>query len=112
MYGKDEVRQIAHKFVDIVRQEYDPLRMVLFGSYVNGTPHEYSDIDIAVVFNDYKGDWLRTWSDLFGMTMQVALDIEPHMMDAMHDSSGFLEHIMETGETIYDKIKSAKRGKQ
>jgi len=74
MYDKEEVRQIAHKYADIVKLEYDPLRVVLFGSYVNGNPHEYSDIDIAVVFKDFVGDWYDTWAKLVGLTRRVATD--------------------------------------
>jgi len=103
VHDKEEVRKIAHKYADKVRLEYDPIRVILFGSYINGTPHEYSDIDIAVVFKDYTGDWLKTWSNLFGIKNDVDMDIEPHMLDDDHDPSGFLEHIMETGEIIYER---------
>jgi len=103
MYDKDEVRQIAHKYADIVRQEYDPLRVILFGSYVHGNPHEYSDIDIAIVFKDFVGDWFGTWSKLVRITRRVDVDIEPHMMDESDDPVGFLEHIYKTGEIIYEK---------
>jgi len=103
MLGKEQVRQIAHKYADIVRQEYDPLRVILFGSYVHGNPHEYSDIDIAVIFKDYKGDWYDTWTKLCGITWNVALEIEPHMMDEDYEPSGFLEHVYKTGDIIYEK---------
>jgi len=105
MHDKEKVRQIAHRFADLVRTKYDPLRVILFGSYVDGTPHEYSDIDIAVVFSNFKGDWLKTWSNLFGIKNDIDFDIEPHLMDEMHDPSGFLEHVMETGEIIYERGK-------
>jgi len=103
MLDKEQVRHIAHKYVDVVRQEYDPLRVILFGSFVNGNPHEYSDIDIAVIFKDYKGDWEDTWTRLFKLVWQVDLSIEPHMMDDDYDPSGFLEHVYKTGEIIYEK---------
>jgi len=103
MLDKEQVRQVAHKYADIVRQEYDPLRVILFGSQINGTPNEDSDIDIAVVFKDFVGDWYGTWSKLVGVTRRVNLDIEPHMMDDSYDPSGFLEHVYKTGEIIYEK---------
>jgi len=103
MHDKEEVRQIAHRYSDLVRTQYDPLRVVLFGSYVNGTPREDSDIDIAVVFKDFQGKWYDTWADLVGISDQVDNDIEIHMMDENHDPIGFLEHILETGEIIYER---------
>jgi len=103
MLDKNEVRQIAHKYADLIRQDYDPLRVILFGSYVHGNPNEVSDIDIAVIFKDYVGDWYNTWVKLVNLTRRVALDIEPHMMDEDDDPFGFLEHVMQTGEIIYEK---------
>jgi len=103
MYDKDEVRKIALKYADLVRQEYDPSRVLLFGSYVHGNPSEYSDIDIAVIFKEFKGNWFDTGTRLIDLTWQVNLDIEPHMMDETDDPLGFLEHVKETGEIIFEK---------
>jgi len=103
MYDKEEVRQIAHKYADIVRQEYDPLRVILFGSYVNGNPHEYSDIDIAVVFKGFVGNRYKTWAKLVGISWRIASDIEAHMLDDDYDPLGFLAHVYKTGEIIYEK---------
>ena len=49
MLDKAKVRQIAQEYTDEVCRALQPKSVILFGSYVNGTPHEYSDIDIAVV---------------------------------------------------------------
>jgi len=103
MYDKEEVRQIAQKYTEMVRQEYDPLRVILFGSYVHGNPHEYSDIDIAVVFKGFVGNKYKTLVKLVGISWSVATDIEPHMMDADNDPLGFLEHVYKTGEIIYER---------
>lgn len=34
-----------------------PKKIILFGSYVYGTPNENSDLDILVVKNNYKNKW-------------------------------------------------------
>ncbi len=34
----------------------NPAAIILFGSYVNGTPHDDSNIGIAVVFNGFSGN--------------------------------------------------------
>jgi len=103
MHDKAEARQIAKKFADLVRLEYDPYHVILFGSYVNGTPHEDSDIDIAVIFKDFDGDWYKTWGRLCGIKNKVDMDIEPHLMDELDDPIGWVEHVFETGEIIYQK---------
>jgi predicted nucleotidyltransferase len=99
---KETVRKIAMKYSEDVRQLFDPKSIILFGSYVNGSPHEFSDIDIAVVFSDFDGNWLEAWTKLCHLTWDVCIDIEPHMMDDANDRSGFLDYIRKNGEIIYE----------
>jgi predicted nucleotidyltransferase len=35
----------------------DPDKIILFGSYVYGTPNEDSDLDILIIKNNYKDKW-------------------------------------------------------
>jgi predicted nucleotidyltransferase len=102
MLDKAKARQVAAQFTQEVKKVLHPTKIVIFGSYVNGSPHEYSDIDIAVVVNNFRGNWLETSSLLFNLAWDINVDIEPHIMDETHDSSGFLEHILKTGEIIYE----------
>jgi len=102
MLDKNKAHEIAVSYTDKVKQAYQPRQVILFGSYINGNPHEYSDIDIAVVFNGFEGNWLETWTKLFRLREDLSFDIEPHMMDETSDPSGFLEHIRKTGEILYE----------
>ena len=101
MLDKATVREIAARYVEEVRKVLSPDSVILFGSYVNGNPHEWSDIDIAVIVNGFQGNWLETASMLCGLTRRVSIDIEPHLLDETCDRSGFVEHVLKTGEVIY-----------
>ena len=101
MLDKTTVREIAARYAEEVRAVLSPDAVILFGSYVNGNPHEWSDIDIAVVVNGFQGNWLETASMLCGLTRRVSIDIEPHLLDEACDRSGFVEHVIKTGEVIY-----------
>ena len=101
MLDKATVREIATRYAEAVRTVLSPDAVILFGSYVNGNPHEWSDIDIAVVVNGFQGNWLETASMLCGLSWEVSLDIEPHLLDETCDRSGFVEHVIKTGEVIY-----------
>ena len=101
MLDKATVRKIAVTYAEEVKKVLSPSFIVLFGSYVNGNPHEWSDIDIAVIMRDYQGDWLSTYSMLFTLKRHISLDIEPHLLDETCDRSGFVEHVIKTGEVIY-----------
>jgi len=99
--AKETVAGYAHRYANEIVKKYKPHAIVLFGSYVNGSPHEYSDIDIAVVFNGFNGDWLAVSKDFWRISEGISLDIEPHLMDTTKDPSGFTEYVMRTGNVIY-----------
>jgi len=101
MLDKTTVREIARKYANRVREEYDPKQVILFGSYINGNPHEYSDIDIAIIFEETGDEFLDTWTHLVKLCRGISFDIEPHMLDESCNKSGFLDHIRKTGEVIY-----------
>lgn len=101
MLDKGTVREIAQRYVDEVQKVLSPTAVILFGSYANGTPNKFSDIDIAIVVSNYDGDWLEAITKLCGLTRNVSIDIEPHLLDETNDPSGFLEHIKKTGEVIF-----------
>jgi len=103
MLDKKLAREIAASYTDKVREAHNPKQVIMFGSYVDGVPHEYSDIDIAVIFDYVEGDWLSTWGQLIGLREGISYDIETHMLDETCNRSGFLDHIRKTGEIIYDK---------
>jgi predicted nucleotidyltransferase len=87
-----------------VRKVLNPVSVILFGSYVNGNPHEWSDIDIAVLVNNIEGEeWYNSRILLQKIRWREDnfTDIEPHLLDESHDPSGFVEHVIKTGEVLY-----------
>ena len=101
MLDKATVIGTVERYADLVKKELSPTSIVLYGSYVNGTPHEDSDIDVAVIFNGFSGDWLKTSAFLWGLTERVSFDIEPILLDTTQDKSGFVKHVIKTGKVIY-----------
>jgi predicted nucleotidyltransferase len=47
---KADALNIAKTYARLVKQKFNPQQIILFGSYIKGTYHEESDIDIAVIF--------------------------------------------------------------
>ena len=87
----------SRKYAEHVKKYFPECRIILYGSYANGNPDNDSDIDIAVVFNGFSGDWLQTSSQLWKETESVNTKIEPVLLDENKDASGFCEHVIETG---------------
>jgi uncharacterized protein len=78
-YSKDEIIQIIKQFVaesekiDIHIQE-----AILFGSYANGTNTEWSDIDVAVVSENFEGIRFYDNLKLSKPVIRTNIDIETH----------------------------------
>jgi len=107
MLDKYRVRTIARMYSNEVRKVLNPVSVILFGSYVNGNPHENSDIDIAVLVSNVEGeDWHNSRILLQRIRRNLDfIDIEPHLLDESHDPSGFVEHVIKTGEVVYQGVR-------
>ena len=101
MLDKTTVISIVERYVDAIKKELSPNAVVLFGSYVNGVPHEDSDIDIGIIFDGFTGDWLEASAKLWRLRHDISFDIEPHLLDTTQDKSGFVKHVFKTGQIIY-----------
>jgi len=91
----------VHSYAKEVARVMSPAAIVFYGSYANGMANEDSDIDIAVIFNNFQGDWLKTSAALWGLTENISTYIEPILLDNADDPSGFVREVMKTGQVVY-----------
>ncbi len=68
---------IVQKYAAIIRSVYDVEDILLFGSYAKGNAKNESDIDIAVIFNDFD-NLSDTQVRLMMLTRHIDSRIEPH----------------------------------
>ena len=101
MLDKETVVSAARQYAEIVTKEFSPNAIVLYGSYAKDNPREDSDIDVAVIFNGFTGDWLEASARLWNLTREVSTYIEPVLLDSAEDKSGFVRNIYKTGQIIY-----------
>ncbi len=98
---KTAIANLAKDFAKLVIQYFDPIEIILYGSHAKGTANEESDIDIAVVVPEVKGDFLDQATLLFKLCHSVDDRLEPVLIVESHDDSGFLEEVRKTGYRIY-----------
>lgn len=96
----ESVQKVVKDYVAELRKQIPVEKVVLFGSYAKGTPHEFSDIDLAI-FSDYFKDMSRIDSLRF-LLLKAAdydLDLEPQgfTMDDYYQPLGLVSEILETG---------------
>jgi len=92
---------LAKRFSEKIVTLFPVKSIILFGSYSNDTAKLHSDIDIAVVVENFEGDFLKTSKQLFTLSRDIDLRIEPILIDLQDDPSGFLREINKNGTLIY-----------
>ena len=106
-----ELDRIIAEFVALLSGAAQVEAVILYGSYVNGSPDEWSDIDIAVVSPDFEGVdmWKRQ-----RIISRATVEREPSLAPIGYPSSeyhnpgphSFLREIMRTGKVVYQAPRS------
>lgn len=88
--------------------EYQPEKIILFGSHAYGTPDQDSDIDLLII-KDTSDRFLDRWTEVLRLLTGTHphIPLEPVVLTpdevrqslAIHDQ--FVEEIMERGEVLY-----------
>jgi uncharacterized protein len=99
---KTDVLNITRQYAKAVQNKYDPVRVILFGSYARGNYNEDSDIDIALVFDDYR-NILDMQLELMRLRRKIDSRIEPHPFRKkdFETSNPIVHEIMKYGQEIF-----------
>ena len=97
---KREVINIVKKYVNSISNIVQPEKIYLYGSYSKGKANKDSDIDVALVYDEFKGNYIKTLGDLYFKTIDIDTRIEPVIVERKNDPSGFLYDIEKTGIEI------------
>lgn len=102
------IKQIAKEVADRLAQEVKVEKLILFGSYAYGSPHEHSDFDIAVISEDFErmDFWARI--ELFAKTA-LSVDSRLELIGFSKkeyqkpDAASFLAFIKKKGKVVFSK---------
>lgn len=111
MVSPERIQEVAN----FIAQQFQPDKIILFGSYAYGNPTEDSDVDLLVLM-DFAGKSLKK-----SVEIEEALDVR-FPLDLIVRTSGqvqeriarkdvFLREIVDKGQTLYD-CRNAKMGGQ
>ncbi len=95
---KDLTSQIA--------REFNPDRIILFGSHAYGQPHKDSDVDILVVL-PFKGKPVRKAIEIrnkinAGVPLDLIVRTPEQVADRVAQNDWFMREILEKGRTLYE----------
>jgi predicted nucleotidyltransferase len=105
----------VNQLLDVLKQA-DPFKVILFGSYANGTANENSDIDMMVILDN--NDVAKTYEERLNKKLyinrlvrninyKIALDILVYSKEEYkiikNNGNYFIDEIENTGKIIYEK---------
>lgn len=95
-----DIKEITPLLIDFFKSQENILTVYLFGSYIDGTNHEKSDLDIAVLMKEDMGLWRE---------MELAAEISNRLgfedIDLLNLNKASLRMqfmIVSTGQLIYE----------
>ena len=110
-----DIDAVLNSIVNSIKPS-DPYKIVLFGSYANGTPNEHSDIDIMVILDN--NHVAKTYEErlnkkisirnlVLEINRKIPMDILVYSKEEFNivKSYGnyFIDDIEKTGKVIYEK---------
>jgi uncharacterized protein len=96
------IKQIAKRYANALQNEIGITTLYLYGSYANGTNHKDSDIDIAVISDQFSGDVVDDMLKLMRLRRNIDFRIEPHpfLPEDFTPANPIANEIIQTGIRI------------
>jgi uncharacterized protein len=96
---------VIEEFAKKVGETFGPEKIILFGSYAYGQPHEDSDVDLLLIYADEKmpRQPLRVRSTLHpGFPLDVIIRSESEIDRRLSFNDSFVSEMIERGKVLYD----------
>ena len=93
--------ELVRRYKEVIAPRFDPaMKVMMFGSYAKDCPHEWSDIDVAVIVPKVDNEkWRETAVTLGRATDDISCYIEPILLESGEDSPIYRE-VMRTGVVV------------
>lgn len=102
MVRKKDIEQEINGYLNALQKKGISIdKVILFGSYVKGQPHAYSDIDLAVWSKDFKDDYFTIMENIAPLKRYYK-NIELHPFNELENAENnpFIREIERTGIVI------------
>ena len=104
MIGKDKISEIVNK----IASGYNPEKIILFGSYANGTPDEDSDLDLLVIKESDLPRPQRTAhvrKMIYGSMVPIDLIVytPKEIAESKDNRYSFVNEVLNTGKILYER---------
>ena len=104
--GADVPLRVIRRFAREVAERFRPEKIILFGSYAYGQPHEDSDVDILVIM-PARNEMDQALRISFEINPPFPLDIvvrtPKEMRWRLEEGDSFLREVTSRGKVLYEK---------
>lgn len=100
---KKIIAAIIKEYLELLRQKNISFeKAYLFGSYATGNEEEESDIDLAIIAEDWIPDIFDAQFKLMKIAKKVDTRIEPHLFrkEDFENGNPFIQEIMKVAKAI------------
>lgn len=105
--GANIPMRVIRRYARAIAEEFHPEKIILFGSYAYGTPHEDSDVDLLVVMptRDQHSQAVRIRYRLSAPFPCDLIVRTPYQMSwRLAEKESFTTSIVSQGKVLYEKI--------
>jgi predicted nucleotidyltransferase len=105
MVTRKSAIETAESFIDeCVRSGLTFRKVLMFGSVVKGTMHDWSDIDLLLISDDFTDNIFRNLSLYSKINIRFpVIETHPYPTRHYHDGDAFIESIEKEDLQIYPK---------
>lgn len=109
MLTRESAIEKANSFVnELVNSGVNINKAILFGSYLTNSQHEYSDIDLALVADNFCGFRTIDKEQFINICIKkefVSLELQTYSTDYYNNmNDGFVEEVVKKGIIIYQSV--------
>jgi predicted nucleotidyltransferase len=104
--GADIPMRVIRRYARAVAEEFHPDKIILFGSYAYGAPHEDSDVDLLVVMrarNQHDQAVRILWRLAAPFPLDLIVRTPKEMAWRLEEGESFLTTIFAQGKILYEK---------
>jgi predicted nucleotidyltransferase len=103
---RSAIRRVARR----IAQRFDPDKIILFGSFAYGTPHEWSDVDLLVIMpaaNEINQSIRITLAFDHEFPLDLLVRTPKRLERRLADGDSFLTEVLSRGIVVYEKGNAA-----
>src|SRR5258708_38163757 len=105
--GANVPMRVIRRYARAIADEFHPDKIILFGSYAYGTPHEDSDVDLLVVMPTGSRHGLAVrirWRLAAPFPLDLLVRTPKDMAWRLAEGESFTTTIVSQGKVLYEKV--------